>query len=75
MINSCFTCLSRIGRCHGVALWMEFQLTDDITVSGGLIGSINEQVSVVFELLQICTLSFFWLICHLSLYLILIGSL
>ncbi|KAF3689238.1 Protein arginine N-methyltransferase 7 [Channa argus] len=35
--------LIRIGRCHGVALWMEYHLTDDIKVSGGLIGSISEQ--------------------------------
>ncbi|XP_069017981.1 protein arginine N-methyltransferase 7 [Embiotoca jacksoni] len=34
---------TRIGRCHGVALWMEFHLTDDITVSGGLTGPISEQ--------------------------------
>ncbi|KAI3371727.1 hypothetical protein L3Q82_024284, partial [Scortum barcoo] len=34
---------TRIGRCHGVALWMEFHLTDDITVSAGLIGPIREQ--------------------------------
>uniref|UniRef100_A0A8D0CRB6 Protein arginine N-methyltransferase n=1 Tax=Sander lucioperca TaxID=283035 RepID=A0A8D0CRB6_SANLU len=33
----------RIGRCHGVALWMEYHLTDDITVSAGLIGPISEQ--------------------------------
>ncbi|GAA6221228.1 protein arginine N-methyltransferase 7 [Lates japonicus] len=33
----------RIGRCHGVALWMEYHLTSDITVSAGLIGSISEQ--------------------------------
>uniref|UniRef100_I3JXW3 Protein arginine N-methyltransferase n=1 Tax=Oreochromis niloticus TaxID=8128 RepID=I3JXW3_ORENI len=31
------------GRCHGVALWMEYHLTDDITVSAGLTGPINEQ--------------------------------
>lgn len=40
-LNVCF----RTGRCHGVALWMEYQLTNDITVSGGLIGPISEQVS------------------------------
>ncbi|KAM9375966.1 protein arginine N-methyltransferase 7 isoform 2-T2 [Pholidichthys leucotaenia] len=34
----------RAGRCHGVALWMEFHLTDDITVSAGLTGPITEQV-------------------------------
>uniref|UniRef100_A0A7N6BI46 Protein arginine N-methyltransferase n=1 Tax=Anabas testudineus TaxID=64144 RepID=A0A7N6BI46_ANATE len=33
----------RTGRCHGVALWMEYHLTTDITVSGGLIGPISEQ--------------------------------
>ncbi|XP_005751263.1 protein arginine N-methyltransferase 7 [Pundamilia nyererei] len=33
----------REGRCHGVALWMEYHLTDDITVSAGLNGPINEQ--------------------------------
>lgn len=33
----------RQGRCHGVALWMEYHLTDDITVSAGLNGPINEQ--------------------------------
>uniref|UniRef100_A0A671WST0 Protein arginine N-methyltransferase n=1 Tax=Sparus aurata TaxID=8175 RepID=A0A671WST0_SPAAU len=33
----------RSGRCHGVALWMEYHLTDDITVSAGLIGPISEQ--------------------------------
>uniref|UniRef100_A0A3P8NQE5 Protein arginine N-methyltransferase n=1 Tax=Astatotilapia calliptera TaxID=8154 RepID=A0A3P8NQE5_ASTCA len=32
-----------ISRCHGVALWMEYHLTDDITVSAGLNGPINEQ--------------------------------
>ncbi|XP_029993197.1 protein arginine N-methyltransferase 7 [Sphaeramia orbicularis] len=33
----------RSGRCHGVALWMEYNLTEDVTVSGGLIGPIGEQ--------------------------------
>lgn len=33
----------RTGRCHGVVLWMEYHLTDDITVSGGLIRPISEQ--------------------------------
>ncbi|CAN9499499.1 unnamed protein product [Ophioblennius macclurei] len=33
----------RNGRCHGVALWMEYHLTDDITVSAGLNGPISEQ--------------------------------
>ncbi|KAF7650388.1 hypothetical protein LDENG_00126730 [Lucifuga dentata] len=35
----------RPGRCHGVVLWMEYHLTDDIAVSGGLIHPISEQVS------------------------------
>ncbi|XP_015252944.1 PREDICTED: protein arginine N-methyltransferase 7 isoform X1 [Cyprinodon variegatus] len=35
--------LIRSGRCHGVALWMEYQLTDDVTVSGGLTQPISEQ--------------------------------
>ncbi|XP_072242669.1 protein arginine N-methyltransferase 7 [Leuresthes tenuis] len=34
---------TRAGRCHGVALWMEYHLTDDITVSAGLTGPISEQ--------------------------------
>ncbi|KAM8860586.1 protein arginine N-methyltransferase 7 isoform 2-T2 [Synchiropus picturatus] len=29
---------TRGGVCHGAALWLEFQLTPDITVSGGLTG-------------------------------------
>lgn len=33
----------RDGRCHGIALWMEYHLTDDITVSSGLNGPISEQ--------------------------------
>uniref|UniRef100_A0AAQ4RUG6 Protein arginine N-methyltransferase n=1 Tax=Gasterosteus aculeatus aculeatus TaxID=481459 RepID=A0AAQ4RUG6_GASAC len=33
----------RKGRCHGVALWMEYHLTADITVSAGLIGPVGEQ--------------------------------
>ncbi|KAM4734820.1 protein arginine N-methyltransferase 7 [Anableps anableps] len=33
----------RAGRCHGVALWMEYHLNDDVTVSGGLIQPISEQ--------------------------------
>lgn len=41
-----FVCF-RTGRCHGVALWMEYHLTDDITVSTGLIRPVSEQVSVV----------------------------
>uniref|UniRef100_A0A8C4EPQ6 Protein arginine N-methyltransferase n=1 Tax=Dicentrarchus labrax TaxID=13489 RepID=A0A8C4EPQ6_DICLA len=35
--------LIRTGRCHGVVLWMEYHLTDDISVSAGLIGPISEQ--------------------------------
>uniref|UniRef100_A0A7N8YF69 Protein arginine N-methyltransferase n=1 Tax=Mastacembelus armatus TaxID=205130 RepID=A0A7N8YF69_9TELE len=31
------------GRCHGVALWMEYHLTRDITVSAGLMGPVGEQ--------------------------------
>uniref|UniRef100_A0A3B5QGM7 Protein arginine N-methyltransferase n=1 Tax=Xiphophorus maculatus TaxID=8083 RepID=A0A3B5QGM7_XIPMA len=34
---------SLTGRCHGVALWMEYHLTDDVTVSGGLTQPISEQ--------------------------------
>uniref|UniRef100_A0A8C4ESF1 Protein arginine methyltransferase 7 n=1 Tax=Dicentrarchus labrax TaxID=13489 RepID=A0A8C4ESF1_DICLA len=34
---------SLTGRCHGVVLWMEYHLTDDISVSAGLIGPISEQ--------------------------------
>lgn len=34
----------RSGCCHGVALWMEYHLTDDISVSTGLIRPIGEQV-------------------------------
>ncbi|XP_014825072.1 PREDICTED: protein arginine N-methyltransferase 7 isoform X1 [Poecilia mexicana] len=33
----------RTGRCHGVALWMDYHLTDDVTVSGGLTQPISEQ--------------------------------
>ncbi|KAM9301559.1 protein arginine N-methyltransferase 7 [Gastrophryne carolinensis] len=29
--------LVRTGRCHGVVLWMEYQLTEDISVSTGLL--------------------------------------
>lgn len=39
-LSVCF----RTGRCHGVALWMEYQLNDDITISAGLTGPVNEQV-------------------------------
>uniref|UniRef100_A0A8C1T832 Protein arginine N-methyltransferase n=1 Tax=Cyprinus carpio TaxID=7962 RepID=A0A8C1T832_CYPCA len=31
------------GRCHGVALWMEYQLTEDITVSLGLTKPVSEE--------------------------------
>lgn len=31
------------GCCHGVVLWMEYQLTDDITVSMGLTKPVNEE--------------------------------
>lgn len=31
------------GRCHGVALWMEYQLTEDITVSMGLTKPVSEE--------------------------------
>ncbi|CAF98945.1 unnamed protein product, partial [Tetraodon nigroviridis] len=34
---------TRTGCCHGVALWMEYHLTDDIAVSTGLIRPISEQ--------------------------------
>lgn len=33
----------RTGRCHGVALWMEYHLTDEVTVSVGLTQPISEQ--------------------------------
>nr|XP_023675560.1 protein arginine N-methyltransferase 7 isoform X1 [Paramormyrops kingsleyae] len=33
----------RSGRCHGVVLWIEYQLTDDITASMGLIRPVSEQ--------------------------------
>uniref|UniRef100_A0A1A8DDB6 Protein arginine N-methyltransferase n=1 Tax=Nothobranchius kadleci TaxID=1051664 RepID=A0A1A8DDB6_NOTKA len=33
----------RAGCCHGVALWMEYHLTDDITVSAGLTKPISDQ--------------------------------
>lgn len=41
--------LIRAGRCHGVALWMEYHLTDDITVSGGLTGPISERGDCVWS--------------------------
>uniref|UniRef100_A0A8C7MXC2 Protein arginine N-methyltransferase n=1 Tax=Oncorhynchus kisutch TaxID=8019 RepID=A0A8C7MXC2_ONCKI len=31
------------GRCHGVALWMEYQLNDDIKVSMGLTRPVSEE--------------------------------
>ncbi|KAI7812114.1 protein arginine N-methyltransferase 7, partial [Triplophysa rosa] len=34
---------TRRGCCHGVVLWMEYQLTDDITVSMGLTKPVNEE--------------------------------
>ncbi|KAK0156199.1 Protein arginine N-methyltransferase 7 [Merluccius polli] len=33
----------RSGCCHGVALWMEYQLTDQVTISMGLSGAVGEQ--------------------------------
>ncbi|KAM9854060.1 protein arginine N-methyltransferase 7 [Aulostomus maculatus] len=39
----------RSGRCHGVALWMEYHLTHDITVSAGLLGPISEQGECVWS--------------------------
>uniref|UniRef100_A0A4W5MMM1 Protein arginine N-methyltransferase n=1 Tax=Hucho hucho TaxID=62062 RepID=A0A4W5MMM1_9TELE len=33
----------RRGRCHGVALWMEYQLNDDIKVSMGLTRPVSEE--------------------------------
>lgn len=35
--------LLRSGRCHGVVMWMEYHLTEDITVSTGLVGPIGEK--------------------------------
>ncbi|KAG7281546.1 hypothetical protein CRUP_007580, partial [Coryphaenoides rupestris] len=34
---------TRSGCCHGVALWMEYQLTDEVTISTGLSGAVGEQ--------------------------------
>uniref|UniRef100_A0A673XX73 Protein arginine N-methyltransferase n=1 Tax=Salmo trutta TaxID=8032 RepID=A0A673XX73_SALTR len=34
---------TRRGRCHGVALWMEYQLNDDIKVSMGLTRPVSEE--------------------------------
>lgn len=39
-----FVVFTRRGRCHGVALWMEYSLTDDITVSMGLTEPVNGEV-------------------------------
>lgn len=33
----------RSGLCHGVVMWMEYHLNEDITVSAGLVGPISEQ--------------------------------
>ncbi|XP_068595159.1 protein arginine N-methyltransferase 7 [Brachionichthys hirsutus] len=35
--------LTRIGRCHGVVLWMEYQLTEDVSVSAGLVQPVGDQ--------------------------------
>ncbi|KAL2093482.1 hypothetical protein ACEWY4_010794 [Coilia grayii] len=35
--------LLRTGCCHGVALWMEFHLTDDVTLSMGLMEPVSEE--------------------------------
>uniref|UniRef100_A0AAY4CCM1 Protein arginine N-methyltransferase n=1 Tax=Denticeps clupeoides TaxID=299321 RepID=A0AAY4CCM1_9TELE len=35
--------LTRTGCCHGAVLWMEYRLTDDITVSMGLTGEVTEE--------------------------------
>lgn len=43
-VLSLFCVCCRSGQCHGVVLWMEYHLTEDITVSGGLTGPISEQV-------------------------------
>ncbi|KAM8947509.1 protein arginine N-methyltransferase 7 [Pelodytes ibericus] len=34
--------LVRSGECHGVVLWMEYQLTEDVSVSTGLLGVSEE---------------------------------
>uniref|UniRef100_A0A8C7W0X8 Protein arginine N-methyltransferase n=1 Tax=Oncorhynchus mykiss TaxID=8022 RepID=A0A8C7W0X8_ONCMY len=36
-------CVPEQGRCHGVALWMEYQLNDDIKVSMGLTRPVSEE--------------------------------
>uniref|UniRef100_A0A8D2ZM32 Protein arginine N-methyltransferase n=1 Tax=Scophthalmus maximus TaxID=52904 RepID=A0A8D2ZM32_SCOMX len=46
--------LIRVGRCHGVALWMEYHLTHDITSSAGLIGPISEQPTTPCACAQHC---------------------
>ncbi|CAL8374457.1 unnamed protein product [Arctogadus glacialis] len=33
----------RSGSCHGVAIWMEYQLTEEVTISMGLSGDVGEQ--------------------------------
>lgn len=43
---------ARRGRCHGVALWMEYSLTDDITVSMGLTEPVTEEV--FHAILHVC---------------------
>ncbi|XP_072278976.1 protein arginine N-methyltransferase 7 [Pyxicephalus adspersus] len=35
--------LVRSGRCHGVVLWMEYQLTEDISISTGLLDISKEK--------------------------------
>ncbi|XP_076878322.1 protein arginine N-methyltransferase 7 [Brachyhypopomus gauderio] len=40
--------LTRRGRCHGVVLWMEYNLTDDITVSMGLTQPVSEEGECVW---------------------------
>ncbi|XP_037396614.1 protein arginine N-methyltransferase 7 [Pygocentrus nattereri] len=37
------------GRCHGFALWMEYNLTDDITISMGLTKPVNEEGECVWS--------------------------
>uniref|UniRef100_A0AAR2M544 Protein arginine N-methyltransferase n=1 Tax=Pygocentrus nattereri TaxID=42514 RepID=A0AAR2M544_PYGNA len=36
-------------RCHGFALWMEYNLTDDITISMGLTKPVNEEGECVWS--------------------------
>ncbi|KAK1803976.1 hypothetical protein P4O66_003911 [Electrophorus voltai] len=40
--------LTRRGHCHGIVLWMEYHLTDDITVSMGLTKPISEEGECVW---------------------------